>query len=269
MEILVIYNKLKDPSGEYLKYLLDFLDKKNLNYVIDCNYNYKNIDKEIDYINKNNLYDLIITLGGDGTVMHGCKHALKYGCPIVGINTGTLGFLTQLDIKNIDFLDNFFLKNYKLENRSVIEVKINSKKYFAINDIVIARSDIIKLSDFDLYCNSKKVLSYRSDGLIVATPTGSTAYSLAAGGPIVDSSLKSLILTPISSHSLKSRPIIFNFDKKLKIVSRSFNKTKISIDGNIIKELTKDEFIDIKISNLTYKFVNFDDKNYLKIFNSL
>lgn len=280
MNILIIYNKIKDPDERFLRTLLFFLDKKNINYII--NYDYKNIDKEINYnLNKKtNKFNLIITLGGDGTVIHGCKFALKYNIPILGINTGYLGFLTQLDIKNINLLeqlDKLIYQEYQTEKRAVLEININSndnldfpknsEKYYAINDVVVARSDIIKLADFDLYCNFKKVLSYRADGLIVSTPTGSTAYSLAAGGPIVDTSLDSLILTPISSHSLKSRPIIFNSDKILKIISKSKFKTKISIDGNIIKDLKKDESVDIKISNLTYKFVNLDSQNYLKIFN--
>lgn len=266
MNIIIIYNKLKDINGQNLKQLLLFLNKENINFVIDSSY--KNINDKVNIQYDTNEYNLVITLGGDGTVMNGCKYALRYNIPIIGINIGHLGFLTQIDINNIKILKKFFSGNYITEERSIIESTINNKIYYAINDIVVARSEVIKLANLDLYCNFQKVSSYRADGLIVSTPTGSTAYSLAAGGPIVDLSINGLVFTPISSHSLKDRPIIFGKDKHLKIVSKSDFKLNISIDGDMIQQISKNEEVNIKVSNKTCKFINLDDRNYLKIFDN-
>ena len=267
MKIKIIYNKDKDLDGEKIKKIIKFLKNKEIYYEIESKYN--DFNKKSDENNeKNNNYELILALGGDGTVMHGCKYALIYDVPIIGVNTGKLGFLTQIDINEISQLNNFFDGKYEIDERTVFEVTLSSgkEKYYAINDVVISRKESVKLINIDLYCNLQKVLSYRADGLIISTPTGSTAYSLAAGGPIVDVSLNGLIITPISSHSLAARPIIFDGDKEIKIVAKSENKQLISIDGNVINEIKKDEEVKIKVSNKKYKFVNLNDRFHLKIF---
>lgn len=256
MNVIIIYNKFKDFNGESLHALLHFLNSKKIKYIINP-----------DILLENNCdCDLIITLGGDGTVMHGCRYALKYNIPIVGINIGKLGFLTQLDIANLNILEKLFNDSYNVDERIVIEAKIDGSTYYAINDVVVARSEFVRLVDLDLYCNNQKVLHYRADGLIVATPTGSTAYSLAAGGPIVEYSVAGMVVTPISSHSLSARSIIFNKDKCLKIISKSNFNLKVSIDGNVIKDIGKNDIVKIKVSDTTCKFINFNARNYLKIF---
>lgn len=266
MKIFIIYNISKDLDGKNLNKLTSFLNDEKVEYEINSNYEVILNDEE----NKLYKYDLIITLGGDGTVIHGCKYALKYNIPVIGINAGHLGFLTQIDIKNIDKLKDLFSGNYIVNERTVVEAAINNddKKYYAINDVVVDRGEAIRLVDIDLYCNLEKVSSYRADGLIVSTPVGSTAYSLAAGGPIVDLSLKGMVLTPISSHSLKSRPIVFGAKKELKIISRSNHILKVAVDGNVIKEIKKDEFVNVKISDKKYKFISFNKRSDLKIFDS-
>lgn len=267
MNILIIYNRTKDVNREKLKILIGLLKQEKINYVI--NSNYENMDEQINlYCKDSASYDLIISLGGDGTVMHGCQYALKYSAPIVGINIGKLGFLTQIDINDIYILKNFFSKKYKIDERVVLEVNINNNTYYAINDLVVARGKFVKLINLNLYCNNQKVCKYRADGMIIATPTGSTAYSLAAGGPIVDATIKGMIVTPISSHSLKDRSIIFDKDKKLSVESLSDDSLMISCDGNIVDEIQRNDKVYVKISNKICKFINFDTRYYLKIFDN-
>ena len=298
--VLIIYNKSKDPDGKNLEKFLMFLKKMNLdnnynlNYVINSDYQEMSNDfafgLEQTNLKQNNFeqkkFDLVLTLGGDGTVMHGCNYAMRHGIPIIGVNIGNLGFLTQVSIQNIEelstvFEDDFYFKQnnfeekdfeekkFEIEERAVFEVFIDNQKdnqkYFAINDVVV-RNEEIRLADIDLICDFQKVFSYRADGVIVSTPTGSTAYSLAAGGPIVDSSLEAILVTPISSHSLKIRPIIFGKNKNLQIISKSDCDLKVSVDGRVVGILKKNQSVNIKISKKVCKFVNLDMKNYLKIF---
>ena len=264
MKTVIIYNKSKDIDGTSIRKLTGFLDNIKVQYeiiLLDA------VENSIDMSNT----DLIITLGGDGTVIHGCQYALEYDIPIMGINIGNLGFLTQLNIHNLNLLTKIFTKDYNLELRSVLEVKYKTKNneyttHYAINDIVIARGEVICLVDLELYCNDFIVSKYRVDGLILATPTGSTAYSLSAGGPIVDQSLNSITITPICSHSLKSRPIVFGCDKILKIISISNLKLNISIDGIYIKDIYIKDFIEVYTSSKKCKFINLHERNFLKIF---
>ncbi len=284
--VIIIYNQSKDCDQKNLEKLLLFLKKNDVNYIIESGYEIYHDYSEKSSLNevRNNvcqdyLFDLVLTLGGDGTVMHGCKFAMKHDIPVVGVNIGNLGFLTQVSIDNIEDLESVFLEICQIENRTVIELIIGNeqcnnhdnhsskRKYLAVNDVVI-RSHEIKLADFDLFCDEKKVFSYRADGLIFATPTGSTAYSLAAGGPIVDSLLDAILVTPISSHSLKIRPVIFNRNKNLKIISKSDYDLKLSVDGNIIGTIEKNQEINIKVSDKVCRFIDLNRQNYLKIFDN-
>ena len=256
MNIIIIYNNSKDVDSKNLNLLLSFLNSKKIKYIINPNI----------LLKENNNCHLIIALGGDGTVMHGCKYALQYNIPIIGINIGKLGFLTQLNMGNLNLLERLFNKDYIVDERIIIEATLKGNKYYAINDVVIARSEFVRLVDLDLYCNNQKVLPYRADGLIIATPTGSTAYSLAAGGPIVEYSVAGIVVTPISSHSLNARSIIFNKDKCLKVISKSNFSLKVSIDGNVITDIGEDDIVEIKVPNKTCKFINLSAMHYLKIF---
>lgn len=170
-------------------------------------------------------YDFVISLGGDGTFLAVARNFPSI--EIVGINLGNLGFLAEIDKDNFkEALERILSGNYSVEKRFFIETTIHDKTLYALNDIVVSRGIIPKLLELELYFNGKFVDNYTADGLIISTPTGSTAYSMSAGGPIVDPKLDVLIVTPICAHSLHQRPIIIDASTEVKI--------KAKVDGFLI-----------------------------------
>lgn len=165
--------------------------------------------------------DITVALGGDGTIMHTAKHAAQFGRPVLGINGGRLGFLAGLEADELDGLSDMIEGRYTVEHRMLLDVRLSSpegeRRFLAMNEAVVSRGSLSRLIDLDVYNRDEPVMQYRADGVIAATPTGSTAYSMSAGGPIVDPAVGCLLLTPICPHSLYSRSYIFQPDARLKI----------------------------------------------------
>lgn len=163
------------------------------------------------------MSELLISIGGDGTIIHSAHRAAAYDKPILGINAGNLGFLAGLEKEELYLLKALKDNTYTVDSRMMLSVKHYEgasfiKEYICLNDLVIARGNSLRLCDVEVKSDGRPVFNYKADGIIISTPTGSTAYSLSAGGPVVDTSIESLILTPICNHSLFSRSMIFKPD---------------------------------------------------------
>ena len=193
--------------------VLDFADKiiKYLNER-DCEVFFFGDLEKNDLLE--NKFDYIFSVGGDGTLLNTARKYAKYNKPILGINFGNLGYLTGCEKKNVfHAIDNLLAKKFFIEKRLMLE----SQNNLALNDICIVKSFDARLIEFDLFVNNNFLESYRADGIIISTPTGSTAYNLSAGGPIVKPDLPVFILTPICAHSLYSRPLIISCNDEVKI----------------------------------------------------
>ena len=159
--------------------------------------------------------DLIVGIGGDGVMLEAARRATPANIPILGINMGRVGYMTELEMTELDALDEIFKGNFYLDERAMLRVEIRSNKgnnkfsAYALNEAVIANGTTARIIDIELSDNGRLVSEYRADGLVIATPTGSTAYSLSAGGPIVDPKLSCFCVTPICPHSLIARPLVF------------------------------------------------------------
>lgn len=183
--------------------------------------------------------DLLVSVGGDGTIIHCAHYASEFDKPILGINAGKLGFLAGLEKEELHLLRSLITKDYEIEKRMMLHVKryendeLVSEK-FCLNDAVVARGVTLRLCDFEIKCGGKNAVTYRADGVIVATPTGSTAYSLSAGGPVVDTAIESLIITPICPHSLFARSMIFSSESELELTVKNYNGTSaiFNCDGD-------------------------------------
>lgn len=182
--------------------------------------------------------DLLISIGGDGTIIHSAHRAAAFDKPILGINAGRLGFLAGLEKEELHLLGELINHNFTVDNRMMLSVKHFEngqfmKEYVCLNDIVIARGNSLRLCELEAKSDGKKIFDYQADGLIISTPTGSTAYSLSAGGPVVDTAIESLILTPICNHSLFSRSMIFKPDSviELKVKNPETSLPLFSCDG--------------------------------------
>lgn len=169
--------------------------------------------------------DVVVVLGGDGTIMHIAKIAASYGIPVLGVNGGTVGFMAGLEMDQLDRLPQLLDGRYKIESRMMLEVSLINEKgtrqFSALNEAVISHGSLSRLLQLEVFCDDRSVITYRADGVIIATPTGSTAYSLSAGGPVVDPALSCMVLTPICPHTMHTRPYLFSDTASLTVQTAS------------------------------------------------
>lgn len=235
MKVGIYANLNKSQAVEVTSRLIDCLNKNGVEYCIHESLK-GTFEGEVFSHEKINC-DLMFTLGGDGTILRIAKHCAQKDIPILGINIGTVGFLTEIEPNEIDSAVESIIKNeYTLENRSMISYYDGEKEYFALNDIVLNKEFNSKLMLLDLYINGEIVDRYYCDGFIVSTPTGSTAYSLSAGGAIISPRAKAFALTPINSHSLHSRPIVVNDDEIVSLKALKEEPFNLIADGEVVKD---------------------------------
>ena len=169
--------------------------------------------------------DIAVVLGGDGSMMHVAKHAAEFGLPVLGVNGGTVGFMAGVEMDQLDRLERLMSGAYKTEARMMLEVTLKRPDgdlhFTALNEAVVSHGNLSRLVQLEVFSDGRSVSTYRADGVIVATPTGSTAYSLSAGGPIVDPSLNCMLLTPICPHAMHTRPYLFSDRNELTVTAKS------------------------------------------------
>ena len=216
------------------------------------------------------IADVIITVGGDGTIIRFSKIAAKYDKPIIGINAGRLGFLANIEPSEIQLLSKLKTGEYTTEKRMLLDIKVceNGKEvgsFCAMNDAVITCGFMSRIIDVSAYVENDSI-NYRADGIIISPPTGSTAYSMSAGGPIVDPSVENMTVTPICSHSLTARPIILGGDRvvKLKAFSKKRADIFLSVDGR--KSFTIKPYTEIYVtkSENSVKLIRLNDRSFYK-----
>lgn len=215
--------------------------------------------------------DVIVSLGGDGTLLSTARAVGKNGTPILGINLGSLGFLTQITPTALEeTLTGVLQKDYSIEKRMIAEVKVEDGTEldhpFALNDIVVDRGAVSRIINLDLYANDYFICSYAADGLITATPTGSTAYSLAVGGPIINPLMHAFIISPISAFSLTTRPVIFSETDELRIVVRSAHSEPVlTLDGQISCNLSQQSSFIVKKADYDIDFIVFRANSFYDV----
>ena len=214
--------------------------------------------------------DIVFVIGGDGTILRAAKSIIKYDKPILGINAGRLGFLSNIEDEDICSVGKLFSEGSTIEKRNVFDVLVNDKAFYAINDVYVTKTEPGKISELFVECDNREVCRYRADGILVATSNGSTAYSMSAGGPILDTNLSALIMTPVCPHSLISCSIVFSPEKVISIGS-SFNggekELDIVVDGEIVGKLKKDEKVNVMISEKNIRFVNITNRGFYEVLN--
>lgn len=176
--------------------------------------------------------DYVVVIGGDGTIIHSAKKAARYHKPVLGINAGRVGYLAGLERDELSMLEKLQNGHFQIERRMLLLVTVGDRSFYCLNDAVVSKGLRSNMIDITATVGEESI-SYRADGLIAATPTGTTAYSLSAGGPIVDPKLESIILTPICPQSLFARPILLHKDERVNIVANPPEGTGafLTIDG--------------------------------------
>lgn len=214
--------------------------------------------------------DVIIAVGGDGTIIH----AAKAGKPILGINAGRIAFMAGLEPTELYMLKNLIDGDYENDRRMMLKADVCDKDgnvvktCFCVNDVVVARGAQIKMEDISVEHNGKLINNYTADGLIVSTPTGSTAYSLSAGGPVVDPQIESILLTPICTHSLFSRALIFKPDSVFKVYSPTDAELGLSCDGDDTVRVPGGHYVLVRKADIYGEFIRIKNETFLEILNS-
>ena len=216
--------------------------------------------------------DMIISLGGDGTILSTARLVGNRQIPILGVNLGKLGFLAEVSPNEaFEFIKRICKGDYRIEDRMVLEAKVTGREetYFGLNDIVIDKAGSTRVVDIETYINDEYLITYTADGLIISTPTGSTAYSLAAGGPIVVPSSEVITLAPICPHTLTARPIVIPDDSIIKVKIEFYDKEiLLTADGQIEFKLKPPVEILVKKSNYKVKLVKRPEVSYFDLLRS-
>lgn len=217
-----------------------------------------------------------IVLGGDGSIIDASNKLLDVEIPIIGINFGHIGYLAEIEINEIELLDSLVKGNYTIDERMMLDAEVitRSGKVRAsstvLNDIVLSNGPVARLLTFDIYCGNIKIQTCRADGIIATTPTGSTAYSLSAGGPVLEPSLDCLCLTPICPHTLTSRPVIFRGDSVIRLsgICSKGSSVYVTADGRDVIALNEGDMVSIKRSVHTTRLIRIKDNGFLGILHS-
>ncbi len=214
-----------------------------------------------------------IAVGGDGTIIHEARHAAIARKPILGVNTGRLGFVAELEPDELDLLGKLANGTYQMEQRLLLRAEYESESGMhqidALNDVVIARGALSKIIDFTVSLNHSEMAHYRADGLIFSTPTGSTAYSLSAGGPVLDPAMRGFLLTPICPHSLSSRPVVFTDSACLAASATSAADAEIylTVDGDTAVPLRHGQQVMVQRSPYTAQLIKLKQNHFYETVN--
>lgn len=219
--------------------------------------------------------DMVLTVGGDGTIIHAAFHASFFNKPLLGINTGRLGFAAELEPDELDMLCRLSSGDYTIEKRMMLKIRHSGEKgiieFRAMNDAVISRGSLSRLIDIEVSLAEDKgyICSYRADGLIISTPTGSSAYSLAAGGPVVEPTMKCILMTPVCSHSLFARPVVFSHHSELAVTTFCDDDTEVflTIDGARTVTVKPTDKIIISTADTETEFIKLKDRTFYKVLN--
>jgi len=272
MKILLIPNTQKEKAINIAKSVYNILIDKSVNLFAfsDCKAYFSEFN--ITFINKSdnlNNIDIAFIIGGDGTIIEAANILLKYEIPLFGINCGTLGFLAAIESNELERINDVIQGNYLIEERIALKTTIHSKQdntnFLAINDVVISKNTITGILDIDVNCSNIKTAHYRGDGVIVSTPSGSTAYAMSAGGPIMHPYVKAIAITPICAHSLQARTMVLPENEIITIKTNAglVNKSAYVVaDGKKYKELQDGDIVEISRYNKNIKFVTLNTNNY-------
>lgn len=277
LKVGIIPNFTREKALDVTKNTIAELEKLNIDYYFDikAKRDFAFEVEEEHFIDKiYEFVDVIIAIGGDGSFIHTAKETAVHKKPVLCINAGNLAFLAGLEGNELSLLEKLISGDFSTDKRMMLEVSLKengSQKLlgYCLNDVVIARGSEIRLVDLDVFCNNRKINNYRADGVVVSTPTGSTAYSWSAGGPVIDPDLQCIMLTPICTHSPLNRSLVFNEDSVLRVKPVNHTqKVSVSTDGESTIDLTAENEVIISKSDYYAEFIRIKTDEFFDILNS-
>ena len=217
--------------------------------------------------------DIAVTVGGDGTIIHAAKYAAAADKPLIGVNVGRLGFAADLEVEDIGALKRLLSGDYVTENRILLDIEVQSKgpskHYLAVNDAVVAHGQLSKIVDLSLCLNGEEISKYRADGILFSTPTGSTAYSLSAGGPIISPQMDCILMTPVCPHSLFSRSVLFDGESTLSVSAKIPEGCSclLTVDGEVNINIAEGDRVIVRKSVQSLKLISINKLNFYRKLN--
>jgi len=264
MENIGIFVNSEKEYKNALRSITEFCHKNLVNFVIE----YSHKDHKVDSIDYSTI-DSVIVLGGDGTILSVARECAKYTVNILSINIGRLGFLSTGEANEMaEILTKYYNKDYYIENRIMLNAKILSKGHvifesLAMNDVFVSKNGLIRTVGIDLFVNTIPANRIIADAVLVSTPTGSTAYSLSAGGPIITPEVDAILVSPVCAHSLSSRCMVLPIKSKIKL--KAYEESEhlfLTVDGQVHTGFEFDSEIEVSVSEYKSKFVRFDKEYF-------
>lgn len=278
ISVAVYPNITKSGAADILERIIKFSSNHNMKILLPTKegrfFHHEELIKED--IERGKI-DMAMSIGGDGTLLGLCRDVAQNGVPVCGVNIGHLGFLTDIEPNELEAkLLKIVNKEYKIEKRLMLSAFIerdNVLNYVgsALNDIVVSKCGVSRMLHFNLQINDYLVTSYKADGLIISTPTGSTAYSLSAGGPIVNPKVKGIIVTPICPHACYIRPMVIDESEVVKLdiknmISMNKRNVNLTLDGQVSFDIEPNDTIVVAKAQFPAKIIRFEDKNFYQTF---
>ncbi len=273
MRFGIIVNLKRPQAAEITCRVVDWIETNRHDYRVcqDLPCLPESAGKKVDCEQIPKVCDYVISMGGDGTLLATARLVADTGVPILGINLGSLGFLTQVTLKEIErCLDQVAGNKHQIENRMLLEARVegvsNMPSYFALNDVVIDRGDVARLIELDLYVDEEFISTYRADGVVISTPTGSTAYNAAVGGPILNPAMEAIVLAPMAPQSLAARPLLFGGNAKMVVqISSRHESALMTIDGQVSVPLVSGDRIHVNRAAHTTHLVTLPEHSFYEI----
>lgn len=265
MKTAIIVNLTKEKAISCTRDIIALLKQNGAGICmpVDCKNYYKNYG--ITFYHKPEAMfeecDAAITVGGDGTIIHAAKYAARTNTPLIGVNVGRLGFAANVEVDEIEELGKLLSGDYTSESRTLLDVEVvkpdGTERYLAVNDAVVAHGQLSKIVDLTLSLDGEEISKYRADGLLFSTPTGSTAYSLSAGGPILSPQMNCILMTPVCPHSLFSRSVLFDGNAQLSVTVKIPQECScvLTVDGEKNIQIFENDKVIIRTSELKLNLI--------------
>ena len=274
-------NPYRDKNFNTVRTAMDILQKAGMEvklclpfevdrtYELPSDLRFSRLDRELPFA------DVIICFGGDGTILHMAKAATRYDLPILGVNIGTMGFMAELESTELNQLAGLATGEYTIDSRMMMDVTVHRERdiifhELSLNDVVVTKGAVARIVHLSVACDGVDVMECGGDGLIIATPTGSTAYSLSAGGPIVEPEAHSILLTPICAHDMMSRCIVAS-DKRVITIELTRNMRRnafLSVDGGKALKLNMGDVTTVRKSDKETKLIRLKKRSFYDVINA-
>ena len=277
MKIALIPNMTRQNTPDVTKKLLEEIEKLDVIVFLDNEFcDAFPVSEKVKFCNLTEHLaecDIVVTVGGDGTFIKSAKLSAKRNKPLLCINAGKLAYLAGLEGNELEYLKEIFSGRYKTEKRMMLSASIIDKNgeilYHSncLNDAVVSRSGNIRIMNLSISCNNAPLMDYSADGVIVSTPTGSTAYSLSAGGPVIEPQIDSILITPVCCHSFFSRSVVLRPDSVLEILHDKSGEAVLSCDGEEAVPIPDGATVKISVSEVKAEFIKVKNETFIDILN--